>query len=109
MRNKYCFFSHLDIGLENQKIVEHKYTSRVISEGLPSPTKVYSHSPGPSKSAGMHAYANACHCNYHLHVCGQFNALSLCALSTVCTRQRSHSSCGQRHFYTLLMGHTADF
>ena len=33
--------------------------------------KVYSHSPGLRKSADMHAYANACHCDNCLHIFGQ--------------------------------------
>ena len=32
--------------------------------------KVYSHSPGPRKSAGMRGYANACHCDNCSHICG---------------------------------------
>ena len=37
-------------------------------------TKVYSRSPGPLKSAGMRAYANACHCDNGSHIFGQSNA-----------------------------------
>ena len=52
-------------------------------------TKVYSRSPGPRKSAGMRAYANACHCDNCWNICGQ-------STRRVCTRSRcrevEHSS-----------------